>query len=466
MARYRPPDHLPSSVLERQDFQAACADQDLGQILAIASKWGGPGFTPSHIARRCEMTVSQVQAYINGVRQAQHVNIFERVADGLHIPGHMLGVSRRSWEGEPSTAQPDMGHADSRLAAAGVGAISSGQPAFWLPAEEPESLQPGEDAAVMAMIQEMDRTDIGPGTIEGLYTLFDKLCRDYPSADAVELRQRLKRLFAKIVQLRRGRMNLAQYKELVALSGWVTALLGCVEWDTNQREAAETARSATARFAGEIGHAELTAWSYEMQAWFALTEGRYSDVTRIAEAGQAIGGENSAIVQLLMQEARGWARLGNRHAAESAMDRGYGILQKLPAINYPRHFIYDTTKFPFYVASCYQWLGDDAKAEEAAHQVFRECEANATTERSPMRLAEVHLTLGLVHAQRGDLDAAASHGAQAFSYKRKSGPALLTQASALNKMLMQRFPGSRQTAEFEEQLRAFCDQFRFQPEPR
>ena len=259
MARYRPPDHLPVSILERQDFQVACADQDLGQILAIATKWGGPGFTASHIARRCEMTVSQVQAYISGVRQAQHVNIFERVADGLHIPGHMLGVSRRSWEGEPGTAQPDMGQADSRLAAAGVGAISSGQPAFWLRAEEPESFQPGEDAAVMAMIQEMDRTDIGPGTIEGLYTLFDKLCRDYPSADAVELRQRLKRLFAKIVQLRRGRMNLAQYTELVALSGWVTALLGCVEWDTNQREAAETARSATARFAGEIGHTELTA---------------------------------------------------------------------------------------------------------------------------------------------------------------------------------------------------------------
>ena len=126
MARYRPPDHLPSSVLERQDFQAACADQDLGQVLAIASKWGGPGFTPSHIARRCEMTVSQVQAYINGVRQAQHVNIFERVADGLHIPGHMLGVSRRSWEGEPSIAEPDTDHADSRMAVAGVGATLSG----------------------------------------------------------------------------------------------------------------------------------------------------------------------------------------------------------------------------------------------------------------------------------------------------------------------------------------------------
>lgn len=327
MARYRPPDHLPSSVLERQDFQAACAGQDLGQVLAIASKWSGPGFTASHIARRCEMTVSQVQAYVNGVRQAQHVNIFERVADGLHIPGRMLGVSRRSWEGEPSIAEPDTDHADSQLAAAGVSATLSGQPALWLPAEGPESLQAGEDAAVIAMIQEMDRTDIGSGTIEGLYTLFDKLCRDYPSGDVLELRQRLKRLFAKIIQLRRGRMNFAQNKELVALCGWVTALLACVEWDMNQREAAETAQSATARFAGEIGHAELTAWSYEMQAWFALTEGRYSDVTRIAGAGQAIGGENSAIVQLLMQEARGWARLGNRHAAESAMDRGYGMLQ-------------------------------------------------------------------------------------------------------------------------------------------
>ena len=59
-------------------------------------------------------------------------------------------------------------------------------------------------------------------------------------------------------------------------------------------------------------------------------------------------------MQLIMQEARGWSRLGNQKAAMSAIDRGHDLLQRLPATNYPRHFIYDRTKFPFYVASCHQ----------------------------------------------------------------------------------------------------------------
>jgi tetratricopeptide (TPR) repeat protein len=254
-------------------------------------------------------------------------------------------------------------------------------------------------------------------------------------------------------------MTFSQHKELIALSGWVTALLACVDWDMNEREAAETARSATFRFAKEIGHAELIAWSYEMQAWFALTEGRFSDVTSIAKAAQTIGGENSAIVQLIMQEARGWSRLGNRKAAESAIERGHNLLERLPAINYPRHFIYDRTKFPFYMASCYQWLGDDAKAEEFANQVFRECEENGTTLRSPMRMADMHITLGLVHAHRGDLDGAVESGTRALAYERKSGPSLLIRARDLNTAVAERFPGTQQAEDFDERLRAIREEF-------
>jgi hypothetical protein len=51
VARYRPPDYLPPEVLARPDFVAACKRRDLGEILAIANKYGGPGFTVSHLAR-------------------------------------------------------------------------------------------------------------------------------------------------------------------------------------------------------------------------------------------------------------------------------------------------------------------------------------------------------------------------------------------------------------------------------
>ncbi len=98
MARYRPPDYLPPDVLARPDFQAACAERDLGAIFAIAAQRGGPGFTRSHIGRRCEMGVSRVIDYIEGRTHAETLEIFERVSDGLHIPGAMLGISPREWE--------------------------------------------------------------------------------------------------------------------------------------------------------------------------------------------------------------------------------------------------------------------------------------------------------------------------------------------------------------------------------
>ncbi|MDQ2710233.1 MAG: hypothetical protein M3Z25_22575 [Actinomycetota bacterium] len=87
MGRQLPADYLPSHVLARPDFIEACARRDLGRILQLAKQWGGVGFSASHLAGRCELTVSRVQDYIGGRVRAQRVDMFERVADGLHIPG-------------------------------------------------------------------------------------------------------------------------------------------------------------------------------------------------------------------------------------------------------------------------------------------------------------------------------------------------------------------------------------------
>jgi hypothetical protein len=53
------------------------------------------------------MIITQVQNYIKRGRQALSLDIFERVADGLHIPGRMLGMTRRPWEGQLADNKPD-----------------------------------------------------------------------------------------------------------------------------------------------------------------------------------------------------------------------------------------------------------------------------------------------------------------------------------------------------------------------
>jgi tetratricopeptide (TPR) repeat protein len=425
MARERPPDHLPAEVLGRPDFAEACLNRDLGAILRIAYKWGGPDFTLSHLARRCEFTVSRVREYMNGKRHAKSVSLFERIADSLHIPGKMLGIGSRPWEKAVSSSTTIV---------------------------IPHSDLDNSVDDILVMIQEADRSDIGPGTIDVLQSAFDKLCRDYPSADATELKLGVQRLYSRVMQLREGRITLDQHKDLIALSGWLTALHSCIDWDMNRREAAETARAATLRFGTEIGHGELIAWSRELETWFALTEGRYRDAANMAAMATSMGSETSATVQLIMQEARAWARLKNRSAAENAIERGYSLLQKLPIATYPRHFVYDKTKFPFYVASCYQWLGDDVKAEKYAKQVFEECEENGTTLRSPMRMADVHLTLGLIYTKRGELEQAVDSGDQALTYDRKSGPSLLLRAAELDRAIRRRFPSESVGVEFHEKV--------------
>lgn len=105
MARDETPNHLPAEVLAREDFGAACRNRDLGEVFRLAKKWGGPGFTASHLARRCELTVARVQDYINKRRKAQNLDLFTRVSDGLQIPGAMFGLAPRPWEGRGDSQQ-------------------------------------------------------------------------------------------------------------------------------------------------------------------------------------------------------------------------------------------------------------------------------------------------------------------------------------------------------------------------
>jgi hypothetical protein len=108
MTRVRPPAFLPRDVIARPDFADACDRRDLGEIFRLAVKWGGTGFTVSHLARRCEMSVGRVNDYIKDRKQAQSIEVFERVSDGLRIPGAILGISRRTWEeSDDLTAMPE-----------------------------------------------------------------------------------------------------------------------------------------------------------------------------------------------------------------------------------------------------------------------------------------------------------------------------------------------------------------------
>ena len=190
---------------------------------------------------------------------------------------------------------------------------------------------------------------------------------------------------------------------------------------------------------------------YELAAWFALTEGRYHDVVAYARAGQAHAGLTNAMVQLVLQQARGQARLGERKEVHASLDHGAKLLEQLPRPDHPEnHFVFDHTKWIFYAADCYTWLGDDEPAEEHAREIIAHHTRPDGSSNAPMRTANSHMDLAVIRARHGELDQAVHHGLAAFGYDRKTEASLLSRAADLDLVLAERYPDERLADDFHE----------------
>jgi hypothetical protein len=151
-------------------------------------------------------------------------------------------------------------------------------------------------------------------------------------------------------------------------------------------------------------------------------------------------------VQLAAQEAKAWARIGDRRQTEVSLDRGRRLLDALPyPENLDHHFVVDPTKFDFYAMDCYRMLAEDKLAGNLADEVIRSSTDFDGTERAPMRTAEARITLGVIAARQGDVEEAVRQGGRAITGPRQSLPSLIMVSRDLTKVLMERFPGTPAT---------------------
>ena len=97
------------------------------------------------------------------------------------------------------------------------------------------------------------------------------------------------------------------------------------------------------------------------------------------------------MIQLALQQARGQARLGERGKVHANFDRGAKLLEQLPQPAHPEnHFMFDHTKWIFYAATCYTWLGDDEAAEEHVRELIAYHARPGGSSNAPMRTAMSH----------------------------------------------------------------------------
>jgi hypothetical protein len=276
------------------------------------------------------------------------------------------------------------------------------------------------------IISRLQASDVDNATMEALRITTDRLCSEYALLPAPQLLIEGRNWLQRVLALRAQRLTLSQHREVLSMAGWLALLVGCVEYDLGDKRGAEATRRAALSIGGEAEHAGIQGWASEMRAWFALTTGDYRGVIAAAQAGGEVAAHQGVAVQLAAQEAKAWARLGDRRQTEVALDKGRRLLEGMPyPDNLDNHFVVDPAKYDFYAMDCYRMLGENRMAEALAGEVIRASTDFDGAERSPMRIAEARLTLGVVAARDGDLDGALNYGEWALRGDRQSLPSLL-----------------------------------------
>jgi transcriptional regulator with XRE-family HTH domain len=299
------------------------------------------------------------------------------------------------------------------------------------------------------------RTDVGKETIEQLELVTEQLCCEYAWRDASELRTDAQTWLRYISKLVEGRCTLREHRDLLVLSGWLTLLLACLEYDLGRARQADFARVAANRLGKETSHGELVGWSFELSSWFALTQGRLRSVPEYAEAGTKAAPNSSVVVQLAAQAAKAHARMGDRTRVQEILDDGFRMLAQHDNPTRPEnHFVIDPSKWDFYAMDCYRLVRDDKRASAHAREVIELSQRPDGTERAPMRAAEARLTLAVTALRDGDIEAAAEWTKAALDANRRSVAPLSMIANEVTREVKQLYANDPSANAIIEPIRA------------
>ncbi|MGW4883349.1 helix-turn-helix domain-containing protein [Streptomyces murinus] len=136
---YEPPTALPKDLLEDEEIQRALAEHDFGVVFRLARDRAG--ITYSQIAAECDIKPERVGTLARGQGRITTFGKIVQIADALRVPGHVLGLAARPWEGDGAPAHanrpPEIGTANVRrrtvLQAATATGLAAALPALHRP---------------------------------------------------------------------------------------------------------------------------------------------------------------------------------------------------------------------------------------------------------------------------------------------------------------------------------------------
>ncbi|MEW1655869.1 hypothetical protein [Streptomyces sp. NPDC093707] len=309
MPKSAQPRELPARLLTDPEMIDACRVRDFSRVFRLVKKQAG--IYPSMIARLCELTPSRVGEVIAGERRLQHMDVVERIADGLRIPGHMLGLARRSWETPPSLTVTEREPAVPRT----------------LIPEKPTPVDlPGSD--VDSILALTSTPDPSPSTLTALRASIEDYWRRDDQHGGETLRPAVVGQLRYVVGLLGESRSRALKNDLYGVAAELARLTGWTHFDARQYNQARAYFTQALQLAKEVDDRPFMANVLACMSLQATYQDKPADALAFVQAAQdAARADNGATPRvhsmLAMREAFAHASLGSRAATHTAISEAH-----------------------------------------------------------------------------------------------------------------------------------------------
>lgn len=429
------PLRINAEFWKREDVHNALRERDIGTLFKLLRKYAGA--SQQRIGTAVALQQGTISAIMTGDRAVTSIDVLERIADGLDMPGEArlrLGLAPKEDRMRRRTAL-------------GIGLIATISPATLtevLRESTAEALEFTRDQATSA---------VGSGTLDHLTAVVTELDRAYQTTPATELFPLARAYRQRVAQLIAGQHTLREARELYVIAARLSILLADLAHDLNSWLAQEAYAIDSQQHALQAGHYELCAWAAESMAGAPFYTGRPGESVKAALKGlRWISDQHPLAVRLRAKAARGHARQGNRAACVELLTEARNLCHRLPehagTTTVTATTEYTAFTLTSFAATCHVWLADWGEAERNARHTL------GVAHLSPGRADQARLDLAIALTNLGSPDEAVEHANQALSSGRWLG-ANLPRARELAFLLHSRYPelaGSRDFHDRYQQL--------------
>ncbi|ABW15656.1 helix-turn-helix domain protein [Parafrankia sp. EAN1pec] len=377
MTRRRPLPTAPTGLWDRPEMAQALTARDMKTVLEIYRKWTGA--SQSQIAAMTGIAQPSISAILREQRQVTNIESFEKFADGLGIPRERLGLAA------PKTTAPDT--ADSatspdRRAVLAAGAL------FAIDAELDE---------VSRRMQQVAASNVDDDALHQLDISIEVVGRRYENSDAatvypVALKQR-----RWVADLMSGHQHPDQRRELYAIGGKLSGLLGYLAFDLGNELVARAYCNEAMSLAKTAGHRDLAAWVRGTQSFIAYYGGRYREALDLARDGQRYARGGPASIRLAISgEARTLGKLGDIAGVDEAVGRALAAHARIEDTDPVGYFLsfdpFTASRIAGNAASAYLAAGAPDRAREFTDQAIPIFAAAGSTASHALTLVDASMT--------------------------------------------------------------------------